>query len=86
MVVLFGFKGGGNMLEITMLLIVVLIAGYFTGKRIGRIEGLAQGTADAVLIMRQKSFEQGYCILCNGSSAPDEEDGGITTDPSIHNI
>ncbi|MGI6093763.1 MAG: hypothetical protein GX348_08990 [Veillonellaceae bacterium] len=73
------------MLEKTILLIAILIISYLIGKRIGYKEGFVQGKADAVLIMRQESFEQGYCTLCNTGSTFSCEEGCITTDPSTHN-
>ncbi|MPM82502.1 hypothetical protein SDC9_129563 [bioreactor metagenome] len=72
------------MLEITILLVAALITGYYIGKRMGHTEGFAQGKAETALIMRQESFEHGYCVLCKGGNTLGMEDGGITTDPSTH--
>lgn len=42
-----------------------LLVGYVYGKRIGLILGQEKGKSEMPLLLRQQSFEQGYCLLCN---------------------
>ena len=53
------------MLVIVILLICALLLGYIWGKSTGRVEGYTQGLATLPLLLRERSCEQGYCILCH---------------------
>lgn len=53
------------MLVIVILLMCTLLLGYVWGKHNGRAEGYEQGIVDLPLLLRERSCEQGYCILCH---------------------
>jgi hypothetical protein len=44
-----------------------LLIGYIWGKRDGVICGNQQRTVSIPLLLRQQSFEKGYCVLCHES-------------------
>ena len=50
---------------ISMMTVFALIFGFYWGKRYGRYHGYQEGKTEAILILRQQSLEQGYCVLCN---------------------
>jgi hypothetical protein len=50
-------------------MLVCFLFGYFLGKRLGYEHGLAEGKSIAPLLLRQHSFEQGYCVLCQDSES-----------------
>lgn len=74
------------MLEVIILLIVSILISYFIGKHVGQLRGFAEGKTAMVLILRQKSFEQGRCILCNLRETVPVEESGIATDHSTNNM
>lgn len=45
--------------------IFCFVIGFLIGKRQGIKNGYRQGITEAPLILRQKSFETGQCILCS---------------------
>ena len=47
------------------LILVAFLFGYCLGKRLGREIGLEEGKAITPLILREQSYEQGYCALCS---------------------
>ena len=55
------------MLMMAIIIVSTLLVGYHWGKHDGRAEGYNQGTADLSLSLREQSFEEGYCPLCNSS-------------------
>lgn len=55
------------MLLIIILLMCTLLLGYCWGKHNGRVEGYEQGTVTLPVLLREQSFSQGYCMLCNTS-------------------
>lgn len=72
------------MVEISILVLASILMGYFIGKKIGQIKGFAEGKASMILILRQRSFEQGYCILCNAKSTTMMEESGIAVNHSTN--
>ena len=48
-----------------MIAILSLTIGLLIGRQQGLKMGYRQGFAAAPLILRQKSYAEGYCILCN---------------------
>ena len=42
-----------------------LLGGYIWGKAVGNESGKRATTAMIPLLLRQKSFEKGYCVLCH---------------------
>lgn len=42
-----------------------LLIGYIWGKRDGVICGYQQKTVSIPLLLRQESFEKGYCVVCH---------------------
>jgi hypothetical protein len=42
-----------------------LLIGYIWGKRDGVVYGSQQKTVSMPLLLRQESFEKGYCVLCH---------------------
>lgn len=62
------------MLLIPILLVAMLLLGYCWGKHDGRLEGYEQGTAHLTLLLREQSFEQGYCSLCNSYPSESKKD------------
>ena len=64
-----------------MALIAALLIGYSVGKYVGHVQGINEGKTAAIMVMRQKSFEQGYCSLCKSSLV---EDSGITSSLSTY--
>jgi membrane protein DedA with SNARE-associated domain len=42
-----------------------LLVGYLVGRYVGKKRGIKQGTARAPLFWRQKSLQQGRCLLCH---------------------
>lgn len=73
------------MLDIVILLLVALIAGYFLGKYFGRMQGLEEGKAAEILILREKSLERGYCVLCGKSETCRQGVYSIGPDLSTYN-
>ena len=53
------------MLIIVILLLFTLLLGYVWGKHDGQIAGYEKGVVNLPLLLREQSFTQGYCILCN---------------------
>lgn len=53
--------------------LIAFLAGYFIGKRLGREEGREEGKALAPLLLREQSYEQGYCALCRAARLPSSE-------------
>lgn len=64
------------MLDYLLFALAAFLFGYFLGKRLGREEGRQEGKALARLILREKSFAQGYCVLCRASTQPREQELG----------
>lgn len=50
---------------IAILLLCALLLGYVWGKHNGRVEGYKQGIVNLPLSLREESYNQGYCLLCN---------------------
>ncbi len=57
-----------------------LLCGYIWGKAVGNKLGKQVTTAVIPLVLRQQSFEKGYCVLCHRvfrrkltSSTPDNQ-------------
>lgn len=48
----------------TILLLAAFLLGFGCGKCHGDKSGYSKGLADAPLILRQESLEQGCCTLC----------------------
>ncbi|MPL60567.1 hypothetical protein SDC9_06128 [bioreactor metagenome] len=69
------------MLEFVIILLSAFLIGYFVGKCVGCRQGMVEGKSAAVLILRQKSFEQGYCSLCKASGVVES---GIVSNHSTH--
>jgi hypothetical protein len=44
--------------------LTAFLFGYLLGKRLGYEAGIAEGRAIIPLLLRQQSYEQGYCSLC----------------------
>jgi hypothetical protein len=44
--------------------------GFLLGKHLGRKEGREEGKALAPLMLREQSFAQGYCALCQAARLP----------------
>ena len=44
--------------------LATFLFGYFLGKRLGYEDGIQEGRAIIPLLLRQQSYEQGYCSLC----------------------
>lgn len=72
------------MFEVSILVLASILMGYFIGKKVGQIRGLAEGKATMILILRQRSFERGYCILCNAKGMALMEESGIMADHSTN--
>jgi len=53
------------MLPLAILIVGSLLLGYLWGKHDGRLKGYEQATVDFPLLLREQSFQQGYCVLCN---------------------
>jgi hypothetical protein len=52
------------MLEVVVLVLIFFLLGYMFGKRIGQQNGFEVGRTSTALILRQQSYEQGYCVIC----------------------
>lgn len=52
------------MFELLLLVIIAFFAGYIIGKKRGRILGEREVSSSYPLLLRQQSFEKGYCLLC----------------------
>jgi|GEM_PF-4443672 hypothetical protein len=57
-----------------LLALAAFLFGFFLGKRLGREEGREEGQALVRLLLREKSFAQGYCALCRAPALPRERD------------
>lgn len=53
------------MLPIAIIIVSSLLLGYLWGKHDGQLKGYEQATVDFPLLLREQSFEQGYCVLCS---------------------
>ena len=53
------------MVDIIIIIIASFVCGYFTGRPFGQFAGRKEGESSAPLILRQRSYEKGYCLLCN---------------------
>lgn len=62
------------MLLIVILLMCTLLLGYCWGKHNGRVEGYEQGIVSLPIRLREQSFEQGYCMLCNNQLTNEPSD------------
>lgn len=47
------------------LIIGTMLLGYACGRRVGLKEGHKVGFTLAPIVLRQKSLENGYCVLCS---------------------
>lgn len=47
------------------LMIGGVLLGYICGRRLGKEEGQKLGLSLAPIVLRQKSMEKGYCLLCD---------------------
>ncbi|HEY3425605.1 MAG TPA: hypothetical protein VGL27_12470 [Negativicutes bacterium] len=72
-------------LNILILVVGALLAGYLLGKQQGRIQGYEEGKAAMPLLLRQTSLEKGYCVLCSEISTVAEISYCINPESSIHN-
>ncbi len=52
------------MLELLIAVVAAFFLGYYLGRREGRQLGITQGQTVAPLLLRQQSYEQGHCLLC----------------------
>lgn len=73
------------MLETAILFFLALLAGYFAGKHYGHIIGLEEGKSEAILTIREKSLERGYCVLCGEEEVSKQGLDGIGPDHSTYN-
>lgn len=48
----------------TILLLIAFLLGFCYGKYSSRQYGYKAGLADAPLLLRQQSLEQGWCVIC----------------------
>ena len=53
------------MVDIIIIIIASFVCGYFTGRHFGQFAGRKEGESSAPLILRQRSYEKGYWLLCN---------------------
>ncbi|VBB05988.1 Hypothetical protein LUCI_1199 [Lucifera butyrica] len=51
-------------LEIAIFLLAFFLLGYILGKHQGKQSGYKQGLATTPLLLRQKSLEAGFCLIC----------------------
>jgi hypothetical protein len=51
-------------LDTIALLLAAFLFGYFLGKHLGHETGVEEGKAIAPVLLRQQSYELGYCLLC----------------------
>jgi len=42
-----------------------LLLGYLWGKHDGQAEGYRRGAVELPILLRERSLEKGYCVLCN---------------------
>lgn len=63
-------------LDTIIMVLTAFLFGYFLGKRLGREAGIEEGKAVTPLLLRQQSFELGYCILCK-EAARDKAKGRV---------
>lgn len=52
------------MITILIFSLAAFLFGYLLGKRLGFESGFQEGRALIPLLLRQQSYEQGYCSLC----------------------
>ena len=53
------------MFDIIIIVMASFVFGYFIGRHYGQVAGQKEGENAAPLILRQRSYEKGYCLLCN---------------------
>lgn len=53
------------MFDIIIIVMASFVCGYFIGRHYGQVAGQKEGENAAPLILRQRSYEKGYCLLCN---------------------
>lgn len=73
------------MLETIILLFSALLIGYLIGKYHGRIKGVEEGKSEAIIMLREKSFERGYCVLCCKAENCRQRIDSIGPDRSTYN-
>lgn len=60
-------------------LLVCFLFGYCLGKRLGYECGLQEGKSIAPLLLRQQSYQEGYCVLCRESGRYTKSEGDSTS-------
>lgn len=53
------------MISWSIVAVSCLLCGYIWGKSVGNKLGKQETTAVFPLLLRQQSFEKGYCVLCH---------------------
>jgi hypothetical protein len=61
------------MFEMFLVFIAAFFIGYIIGKRRGRILGGEEAASSYPLLLRQQSFEKGYCLLCRDIVSTSDE-------------
>lgn len=52
-----------------IVLLAGFLAGFLTGRHIGQQKGILEGKVSGVIELRQRSYEQGECLLCQEERA-----------------
>jgi hypothetical protein len=71
------------MFELFLVFITAFFIGYIIGKRRGRILGGQEAVSSYPLLLRQQSFEKGYCLLCRDIVSTSGE--GMKVEPPSQN-
>jgi hypothetical protein len=71
------------MFEMFLVFIAAFFIGYIIGKRRGRILGGQEAASSYPLLLRQQSFEKGYCLLCREIVSTSGE--GMKVEPPSQN-
>lgn len=71
------------MFELLLVFIAAFFTGYIIGKRRGRILGGQEAASSYPLLLRQQSFEKGYCLICRDIVSTSGE--GLKVEPPSKN-
>lgn len=59
------------MTDIVLMLLIAFTAGFFLGKFRGYRKGYVHASTEIPLLLRERSFLQGYCVLCRAGENMD---------------
>jgi hypothetical protein len=62
---------------------VCFFLGYVIGRRIGKKEGFNEGSGYAPILVREQSYNKGYCVICGEMEINNPMTDVQTVDPKV---